>query len=88
MDGPRTPTAIHSPPDLKFHPSEKANAIADCLEIQFMPHDLCDDNHEWRVEATVNALLEIVDTSAPQWISPGDLKEINKFLEIEKGLWN
>jgi hypothetical protein len=34
---------------LKFHPSKKDNAIAECLEIQFT-HDLCDENHEWRVE--------------------------------------
>jgi hypothetical protein len=29
---------------LKFHPSEKANEIPDCLEIQFIPHDLCDES--------------------------------------------
>jgi hypothetical protein len=33
-DGPRAPTAIHGPSDLKIHPSEKANAIADCLGNQ------------------------------------------------------
>jgi hypothetical protein len=42
---------IHGASRLKFHPLEKANTIADCLEIQFTPHDLCDENHEWRVEA-------------------------------------
>jgi hypothetical protein len=31
-DGTKAPTAIHGPSGLKFHPSEKANAIADCLE--------------------------------------------------------
>jgi hypothetical protein len=31
-------------------PEDKANAIADCLENQFTPHDLCDENHE-QVEA-------------------------------------
>jgi hypothetical protein len=51
-DGP-LPTAIHGASGLKFHPSEKANAIADCLKIQFTPHDLCDENHEGRVEAKV-----------------------------------
>jgi hypothetical protein len=48
-DRPRAPTAIHCSSGLKFHPSEKANAIADCLEIQFTPRDLCDENHERRV---------------------------------------
>jgi hypothetical protein len=38
--------------------SDKANAIADCLENQFTPHDLFDENHERRVEARVQALLE------------------------------
>jgi hypothetical protein len=49
----RAPTAIHGTSGLKFHPSDKANAIADSLEIQFTPHDLCDENHEGRVEARV-----------------------------------
>jgi hypothetical protein len=43
--GPRAPTAIHGASGLKFHPLDKANAIADSLEIQFTPHDLCDNNH-------------------------------------------
>jgi hypothetical protein len=60
-DGPGASTAIHGTSVLKFHPSEKANAIADCLEIQFSPHELCDENHEWRVEAAVQALHETVD---------------------------
>jgi hypothetical protein len=50
-DGPRAPIAIHGPLGLKFLPLEKANIISDCLENQFTPHDLCDENHEWRVEA-------------------------------------
>jgi hypothetical protein len=42
----KAPTAIHGPSGLKYHPLEKANKTADCLENQFTPHDLCDDNHE------------------------------------------
>jgi hypothetical protein len=60
-DGLRAPTAIHGPLGLKFLPLEKANAIADCLENPFTPHDLCDENHELRVEARVQALLEAAD---------------------------
>jgi hypothetical protein len=44
--GPKAPTAIQGSSGLKFHPSEKANTTDDCLEIQFTPHDLCDENHE------------------------------------------
>jgi hypothetical protein len=43
---------------LKFHHPDKANAIAECLENQFTPHDMCDENHERRVEARVQALPE------------------------------
>jgi hypothetical protein len=67
-DGPRAPTAIHDTSGLKFLPAEKANAIADCLEIQFTPHELCDENHEQRVEAKVQALLGIVYQNPPQRI--------------------
>jgi hypothetical protein len=51
--GPKKPTAIHGPFGLIFHPLEKANTIADCLENQFTLHDLCDENHKRQVEATV-----------------------------------
>jgi hypothetical protein len=51
-DEPRAPTAVHGASGLKFY-----------LEIQFTPHDLCDENHEWRVEAIVDALLDAVDDS-------------------------
>jgi hypothetical protein len=69
-DGPRAPTAIHGPSGFEFQPSEKANAIADCLENQFTRHDLCDENHEWRVEARVKTLLEAVDNKPPERIKP------------------
>jgi hypothetical protein len=62
-DGPKAPTAIRGDSGLKFYLSEKDNAIADCLEIQFTPHDLCDENHERWVEARVQAPLEDVDNS-------------------------
>jgi hypothetical protein len=63
-DGPKAPTAIHGLLGLKYHPLEKASAIADCLENQFTPNDLCDKNHEQRVEARVQALLESIRNSA------------------------
>jgi hypothetical protein len=65
-DEPRAPTGIHGPSGLKFLPSEKANAIADCLENQFTPHDMCDENHERRVEARVLTLLDAVHNKAPE----------------------
>jgi hypothetical protein len=83
-DGPRAPTAIHGASGFKFYPSEKADATADCLKIQFTPHDLCDENHEWQVEATVHALLITVDNSPPQKIRPCDLKKLINSLKLRK----
>jgi hypothetical protein len=45
-DGAKEPTAIHGPFGLTFHPLEKANAIADCLENQFTPHGLSDEKNK------------------------------------------
>jgi hypothetical protein len=82
-DGPNVQTSIYSPLGLKFRPLQKANAIADCLENQFAPHDLCDENHERRLEARVQALHETVDNNPPERIR---LIRINKFFENEKGM--
>jgi hypothetical protein len=65
-DGPKESTASHGHFGLTFLPLEKANATADCMENQFTPHDLCDENHKWRVEARVHTLLEAVDNNHPE----------------------
>jgi DNA polymerase III delta subunit len=83
-DGPRAPTAIHGLLGQKFLPLEKTNAIADCLENQFTLHDLCDENHERRVEARVQALLEAVDNNPPERIRPCDLQKLINFLKLKK----
>jgi hypothetical protein len=75
-DGPTAPTDIHGPLGLKYHPEDKGNAIADCLENQFTPHDLCDENHEQRVEARFQALLEAADNNPPQRIRARDLQKL------------
>jgi hypothetical protein len=75
-DGPRAPSGIHGAPGLKFILLAKANATADCLENQFTPHDLCDKNHEWRVKARVQALLEAVDNNSPERIRPCGLQRL------------
>jgi hypothetical protein len=62
--GPRPPTAIHGGASgLKFHPYKKAKAIADCLEIQFTPHDMCDKNHEQQVDIRLDAVLDTIPNS-------------------------
>jgi hypothetical protein len=67
---------------LEYLPVDKAIAITDCLENQFTPHDLSEENHERRVEAKVQVLLEAADR-----IRPCDLQIIT-FFKTKKGLWN
>jgi hypothetical protein len=49
----------------KISSVRESYAIADCLENQFTEHDLCNKNHERRVEARVQALLEAVYNNTP-----------------------
>jgi hypothetical protein len=87
-DGAKKPTAIHGPFGLTFHPLEKANAIADCLENQFTLNDLCDENHKRQVEARVRTLLEAVDNNSPERIRPCDLQKLVNSLKLRKALRN
>jgi hypothetical protein len=86
-DGPRGSTAIHGHSGLKFHPSEKANAIVDYFENQFTHHDLCDDHHERRVEARVQTLLEAVNSKPPERIRPCDLQKLTSSLKLRPAEW-
>jgi hypothetical protein len=83
-DGPRAPTTIDGPLGLKFHPEDKANAIADCLENQFTPNDLCDENHKPWVEARVRALFEAEGNDTPERIRPCDLRKLLNSLKLRK----
>jgi hypothetical protein len=83
-NGPRAPTAIHGASGLRFLPYEKANAIADCLEIQFTPHDLCDENHERQVEAKVLCSNGNRRQQLPQRIRPCDIQKIINTLKLRK----
>jgi hypothetical protein len=83
-DGPRAQTAIHGALGLMYHPKDKANAIAEWLVNLFKPHDLCDENHERRVEARVQALLEVEDNDPPEKIKPRDLLKLISSLKLRK----
>jgi hypothetical protein len=83
-DGAKKPTAIHGPFGLTFHPLEKANAIADCLENQFTLHDLCDENHKHQVEARVRTLLEAVENNFPERIRPCELQKLVNSQKLRK----
>jgi hypothetical protein len=45
---------------------------------------LCDENHERRVEARVQALLETVDDSPPEGVRPCYVQKIMKALKLKK----
>jgi hypothetical protein len=49
MDGPKTPTAVHGPLGITYHPNGKAKAFAGCLEDQFIFNDQCDESHKRQV---------------------------------------
>jgi hypothetical protein len=59
----KIPTAIHGHLSLQYQPREKATAIADYLENQFTPHDLCDINLKRRMEAGVQAQPEAANNT-------------------------
>jgi hypothetical protein len=86
MGGPNAPTAVHGPIGITYHPNEKANVTADCLENQFTSHDLCDENRERRVETTVQALLASADNTPPGKVGPRDTHKFVNSLK-QKGLW-
>jgi hypothetical protein len=60
---------------MKINTNTNTNAIADCLEKQFTPHDLCEEDHKRQVEARVKD-LEVVDINHPERIKPSDLHKL------------
>jgi hypothetical protein len=42
---------MHDPLGLTYQPLDDANKIAEFLENQFRPNDLCDESHERRMDA-------------------------------------
>jgi hypothetical protein len=71
--GPKVPTAIHGPSGPIFYPNAKAKVIANYLEDQITPHELCDLDHERRVEARVQAVLKTVDEAPSEKFRPCDV---------------
>jgi hypothetical protein len=83
-DGPRAPTAIHGLLGLKYHPVDKVNTIDDCLKKLVHTDDLSEENHEQRVEARVQALLEAVDSDPLERIRPCDSQKLLNSLKLTK----
>jgi hypothetical protein len=62
----------------------KANVIANYLENLFTPHEVCDTDHERRVEARIQALLTTVDETAPVKFRPCDVSKEIRSLKLGK----
>jgi hypothetical protein len=61
------------PSGFKFPPLEKTNAIAECLENQFTPRDLCEENDEQGVGVRVQAFSETLEDSFHERVRPCDV---------------
>jgi hypothetical protein len=85
-DGPKALTAIHGSLGHKYQQLEKATTIADCLENQFTPHDLCDENRNRRVEARVQAILEAGHDIPLKHVTLCDIKKLITLLKLERHL--
>jgi hypothetical protein len=83
-DGLKVPTAIHGPLGLKYQHLDKATTTVNCVEDQFTPHNLCDENRKRQVDARVQALLEAADDTPLQKVRPCDIQKLIKLLKLRK----
>jgi hypothetical protein len=58
--------------------------IADCLENQFSPRDLCDENHEQQVVARVQAFSKAMDDNPFETVRPCDRQKLIKSVTLKK----
>jgi hypothetical protein len=83
-DGPKAPTAIHDSLGITYHPNERANVNAKCLENQFTSHELCHGNNERKVKTTAQDLLASVDGTQLGKIRPCDIHKLANSLKLRK----
>jgi hypothetical protein len=62
----------------------KANVIADLLGNQFTSREMCDGNHERRVETKIKALLASVDDTPLGKVRPFDINKLANLLKLRK----
>jgi recombination DNA repair RAD52 pathway protein len=77
---PKTPTAVHVPLGIKYHPNEKVKVIADYLETLFTSHNQWDENNERQVETRVAS----VDDTAMRKIGHCDIHKLRNTLKLRK----
>jgi hypothetical protein len=74
--GPKTSTPIYGPTTRGYY------AISNCLENQFIRQDMCDENHERRVEARVWVLLETVDDNSLERVRLHDVETLINLFQL------
>jgi hypothetical protein len=75
---------MHGCLGLKYYAVDEAKAIAECLQNQFTPNDLRDENHEQRGLASVQNLLEAENTEEPEKIRPRVLQKLTSSLKLKE----
>jgi hypothetical protein len=79
-DGQKAPTAVHGPIGTTYHPDEKINAFADCLENQLTSHTCVMKTFSdwWRLQSKLCSLLK----ATPCW----EKQDPVTYIEIDKEL--
>jgi hypothetical protein len=76
--------AIHAPLSPVFYAIDKTNIIAECLEIQFRVHGLCNSDHRRHIDFQIEALLATVDEDIPVNFQHCEVSKGILFLKIGK----
>jgi hypothetical protein len=83
-DGPKAPAAVHEPLGITYHPNEKPNVIADCVENQFTPHGPCDENDGRRVQTWSPRSARICRSTSLGKVRPCDTHKLGNSLKLRK----
>jgi hypothetical protein len=83
-DGQKASTAVHGPLGITYHPKEKANEVANCLENQFIFYDMCFENNERRVETRFQELFVSVDDTPLGKVRPYNIHKLVNTLKLRK----
>jgi hypothetical protein len=84
VDGSKAATALHGPLGITYHPNEKANMIADCLENPFTSHAWVTKTMSDKSRCRVHALLASVDYIPFVKVRPYDGRKLTNSLKLRK----
>jgi hypothetical protein len=72
------------PLGITCHPKGKVNVTAECLETQFLSHDLSEEYHEGRMKTGVQALLASVDDTSQGKVRPRGVHKLTNILKLRQ----